>query len=408
MNALHRDYPIPPLRRDIAVLSMEDNGELLTVLYDRAGYAEEPMTLYASVLPILEMANGIATARELSASITEQTGEILSAESLLEFFSVVDTAGFLDSPGFRARKEQKDREFLLSPVREAACAGSSYVDNAAGLTAFLDTVMQSADDYSIAGNARAIVVPHIDLRVGAETYAPAYRALRDSDADLFVIFGTSHYGWQDLFLLTEKNFRTPLGMVQTDTALIQDIRSRLPFELSNDDLAHRDEHSIEFQLLFLQHLFRDRPFTVLPILVTSFHSFVAKKIYPANSGKFRHFIDALRSSIDASGRKVVFIASADMAHVGKKFGDDFAAESLLDALVQEDAEVLKNAVAVDTSGFFSGIAEVGDRRRICGLPPVYSMLEAVRPRRGELLQYRQWHEQETESAVTYASLAYYD
>lgn len=405
---IHIDYPVPPLRRDITVLSMEEGGEMLTVLYDRAGYAEEPMTLYASVMPILEMADGIASVRELAASISTQTGEALSAESLLEFFSAVETAGFLDSPAFRARKEQKDREFFLSPVREAACAGSSYADDAAGLTAFLDTVMQSAENFPVAGNARAIVAPHIDLRVGAETYAPAYRALRDSEADLFVIFGTSHYGWQDLFLLTEKNFRTPLGMVQTDTALIQDIRKRLPFELSNDDLAHRDEHSIEFQLLFLQHLFRDRPFTVLPILVTSFHSFVEKKMYPTNSGKFRHFIDALRQSIDASGRKAAFIASADMAHVGKKFGDDFPAESLLETLAREDADILKNAAAVDTSEFFSGIAGVGDCRRICGLPPVYSMLEAVRPRRGEVLDYRQWHERETESAVTYASLAYFD
>jgi AmmeMemoRadiSam system protein B len=405
---LHIDQPVPPLRRDIDILSMEDNGEVLAVLYDRAGYAEEPMTLYVSVMSILEMADGVASVRDLATSISAQTGETLSAESLLEFFSVVEKGGFLDSPSFRARKEQKDREFFLSPVREPACAGSSYADNAAKLTAFLDTVMKSADNHPVAGNARAIVAPHIDLRVGAETYAPAYRALRDSDADVFVIFGTSHYGWQDLFLLTEKNFRTPLGMVQTDTALVQDIRKRLPFELCTDDLAHRDEHSIEFQLLFLQHLFGDRPFTVLPILVTSFHSFVEKKMFPNNSGKFRHFIDALRESIDASGKKAAFIASADMAHVGKKFGDEFSAASLLDTLAREDADILKNAAAVDTPGFFSGIAGVNDCRRICGLPPVYSMLEAVRPRRGEVLDYRQWHEKETESAVTFASLAYYD
>src|SRR5690606_6098593 len=141
-------------------------------------------------------------------------------------------------------KEQKDREFLLNPVREPACAGSSYVDNAAELTVFLDRVMCSAADRAVEENARAIVAPHIDLRVGAETYAPAYSALRNTDADLFVIFGTSHYGWQDLFLMTEKHFRTPLGLVQTDVALVQDIRSRLPFDLQSDDLAHRDEHSI--------------------------------------------------------------------------------------------------------------------------------------------------------------------
>ncbi len=398
---------MPPLRSDIDIVPFTENGEELVVLHDRRGYAAEPMLLYASVLPVAELANGQRTAQQIAEIVGSSSGQKIEADQIAEFFASIDRAGYLESESFRSKRTQRDNEFLNSTVREAACAGTSYTGNAAELRRFLDEVMQSATHRTVEGNASAVVVPHIDLRVGAECYAPAYRALQTTDADLFVVIGTSHYGWKDLFILTEKDFRTPLGVVKTDVELVRALQAALPFELQPDELAHRDEHSIEFQLLFLQHLFADRQFTVLPVLVTSFQPFIDRDILPAEADRFREFIAALRSVVQASGRRAVFIASADMAHIGRKFGDDVPAETLLPALETEDADILHSITSVDTAGFFHGIAAVDDRRRICGLPPVYTMLEAARPARGTLLDYRQWNERETESAVTFASLAFY-
>ncbi len=399
--------PVPPLRNDIDIVPFTEHGEELVVLYDRRGYAAEPMMLYASVWPIAELADGEKTAQDIAGVVAASSGEVVTAAQIAEFFASIDRAGYLESDTYRIARAHRDNEFLNSTVREAACAGTSYAEDAEELQRFLDGIMQSAAPHEVEGNAVAVVVPHIDLRVGAECYAPAYRALQNTDADLFVVIGTSHYGWQDLFILTEKDFRTPLGLVKTDTDLVRALRAALPFELQPDELAHRDEHSIEFQLLFLQHLLADRPFTVLPVLVTSFQPFIDHDILPAEADRFREFIAALRSIVEASGRKAVFIASADMAHVGRKFGDDFPAEAILPALAAEDADILRHMASVDTAGFFNGIAAVSDHRRICGLPPVYSMLEAVKPLRGSVLDYRQWSERETESAVTFASLAFY-
>lgn len=404
----HAHTVVPPLRDDIDIIPFSDNGDSLLALYDRAGYAPEYITLFTAVLPIVEMADGQRSVQDIVREIEAQTAEVLSVGALIELFAGLETAGFLQSERFYEHKVRKDREFLAQTVRPPACAGLSYADNAQELTAFLDKLMQtSSSNCNAEGSAAAVVVPHIDLRVGAESYVPAYRALQQSDAELFVIFGTSHYGWQDLFITTEKHFQTPLGIVQTDIECVRSLREHLPFALHGNDIAHKDEHSIEFQLLFLQHLFRHRTFTVLPILVTSFQPFIDAGITPAQHKRFRGFIDALRHTVEASGKKTAFIASADMAHVGRKFGDEFSAETVLETLAHEDANVLHQAVAADADGFFHCIARANDCRRICGLPPVYSMLEAVRPQRGTLLDYQQWHERETESAVTYASLAYY-
>lgn len=398
------DAPLPPLRSDIDILPFAEQGEYLVVLYDRRGYAPEPMVLHASVLPVLRLADAVRSARDIAALVHTDNNDV-SPEYIASLFASLERAGFLNSPVFHAQRQARDHEFLLSPVRKAACAGTSYPDNAAELQRFLEGVMQTSG--AVESNAAAVVVPHIDLRVGAECYAPAYGALRNTDADLFVVIGTSHYGWRDLFILTEKDFCTPLGTVKTDVALVRALRDSLPFELQPDEIAHRDEHSIEFQLLFLQHLLGDQPFTVLPVLVTSFQPFIDSNVLPAETERFRAFIAALRSVVAAAGRKVVFIASADMAHIGRKFGDDIPAAELLPELVHEDAALLRALTDIDTVRYFREIAAVGDRRRICGLPPVYSMLEAVQPVRGVTLDYRQWDERDTESAVTFASMAFY-
>ena len=49
-----------------------------------------------------------------------------------------------------------------------------------------------------------------------------------------------------------------------------------------------------------------------------------------------------------------------------------------------------------------------DRRRICGLPPTYTLLEAIRPRRGKLLHYDQYVHPEGYESVSFASMGFYE
>ena len=44
-----------------------------------------------------------------------------------------------------------------------------------------------------------------------------------------------------------------------------------------------------------------------------------------------------------------------------------------------DPRLVGMAEAADPAGFFRAVADEGDRRRICGLPPAYTVLDAVRP-----------------------------
>jgi predicted class III extradiol MEMO1 family dioxygenase len=62
---------------------------------------------------------------------------------------------------------------------------------------------------------------------------------------------------------------------------------------------------------------------------------------------------------------------------------------------------------MDGEGFFSSISKESDRRRICGLPAIYTMLKVLEAKEGKLLKYGQAFTPETQSVVSFASMAFY-
>jgi AmmeMemoRadiSam system protein B len=302
-------------------------------------------------------------------------------------------------------------------VRPARFAGSSYPANETALSDLLDSVV-FAPQFSVDGtpsvrkNAQCIIAPHIDFRVGLSAYAPAYRAILESDAELFVILATSHYGWGKLIVPTFQHFSTPRGVAKTDADTLRLLYEKMP-SLSRDDSAHEEEHSIEFEVVFLQHFFGHREFSLLPLLVTSFYPLIQKYRRsgksPLENEELARFLDALRETLALSGKRVAFVVSGDMAHVGRKFGDAESVETLIDKVEKEDRKLLSALQGGDAENYFQRIAAIDDAYRICGLPPAYTALNLLsRREQGEILAYERWLERPTGSAVTYSSLAYYD
>jgi len=101
------------------------------------------------------------------------------------------------------------------------------------------------------------------------------------------------------------------------------------------------------------------------------------------------------------------VASVDLAHVGRQFGDDAAPDDGLTAQVErEDRELLGHAERMDAAGFYAHNAASGDRRRVCGLSALYTLLNALPARRGRLLHYGQAVTRETQSLVSFAAMAF--
>ena len=113
---------------------------------------------------------------------------------------------------------------------------------------------------------RALIVPHAGYVYSGATAAAAYRQLAPLRHSVrrVVLFGPAHRVYVDgLALPSVEGFRTPLGVVPLDQAALGRLAA-LP-GVSVSDAAHRDEHSLEVQLPFLQTVLGT--FSLVPVLV---------------------------------------------------------------------------------------------------------------------------------------------
>ena len=159
------------------------------------------------------------------------------------------------------------------------------------------------------------------------SYAAAYRALpKDVGERTFVILGTSHYGAPDRFGLTKKPFVTPFGATVTDARLVDRLARAAGAAAHVEDYCHAVEHSIEFQVVFLQHLFGPR-IRILPVLCGAFVAGPDAGQAPEAHPGVARFLDALGELAAREAERLFFVLGVDMAHVGRRYGDPLPAHA---------------------------------------------------------------------------------
>lgn len=385
-------------------------------LQDPQNISERALFLSPPLYFIVSLFDGQHSIRDIQAEYMKKFGGFLYTEKLQEIISQLEGALFLEGERFQEALTQKEGDFKKASSREAVFAGKSYEADPDRLRAQLEGYFRGMDGSGPLGakkgenGLKGVIVPHIDFQRGGACYALGHREIREgSSSNCFIIFGTAHTPMENPFCLTRKDFVTPLGPLNVDRELVDAVQSRCPADLFKDEGVQRSEHSIEFQCVFLRYLYPEpNSLKIVPILSGSFHEAIDKGVSPMELKPVRQFIDALREAVSLLGRKVCYIASADLAHMGLQFGDrEGIREYNLRIISQEDHEMLGYAERMDGEGFFSSISREKDRRRICGLSSVYSMLKVLEANGGKLLKYDQAFTPETHSLVSFASLAFY-
>ena len=403
----------PRLRR-VEVFPVEHEGGRFLALRDPAGYTESVVMIPLVLLEIVSLFDGDHDVPDIQAAIMRQRGELVDSAQIRELAGALDAHGFLEGPAFEARRARLDAEFRQLPRRPASHAGGAYPDEPGALREMMDGFFAppagpGAIEAAADGRATvtALIAPHIDFHRGGAAYAWGYRDLAERcDADLFVIFGTCHAGMADAFALTRKDYDTPLGPATVDRDFVESLAARSGQDCFASELAHRAEHSIEFQAVFLRYLFAGRrEITVVPVLTSFVHEALVQGKRPEDDPRVARFLDALAASVATCGRRVAFVAGADLAHVGPRFGDpEPISTEALARLGVDDRATLAMVAAGDADGFFDDAARDGDRRRICGLSPIWTLLRANGGRAGELRQYGQWPD--PQAVVTFASVVF--
>lgn len=404
-----------PKLRYIEAIPAEDKGERVIYLRDPQNLSGKILAVSPETLMILGLFDGTKTVRDIQVSISEKFGDLVRTEDIEDLVRQLDEALFLESDRFRDYRNKIESDFSEAATRVSSHAGLSYPDSPAELnewlTGFFDKAEETRPHKKPAGRLKGIISPHIDYRRGGISYALAYRELLDStEADTYIIFGTSHHAdVENPFILTRKNFETPLGEAETDSGFIEKLAESCSWDLFEGEILHRNEHSIEFQVAFLQYLLNgNRNFKIVPILCNSFYRLVSEGRSPRDDERISAFLDSVSDLVSEMGDRAFIIAGADMAHVGLKFGDtEPVNEQTLNRIKERDILSLSFSEKLDAEGFYRSVEEEKDWRKICGLSPIYAALSTIEAATGKLLDYDQALEPDTGSVVSFASVGFY-
>jgi len=394
------------MRADLEILIAEADGERLLLVRDPEMLALDMTQFGIGVLPVLRYFDGHHSLEEIRTEFARQGAGFLEEKQLEALVQVLDDALLLDNENYRAEKRKRD-DFLASPVRPAAHAGAAYPEAAGPARRFLQEMLELAEERPAAPLKR-LIAPHIDLTLGGDVHAHAHRRLAAaSRPDVVVVLGVRHGFADERFIACRKDFATPLGTVRHDATLLDAIEERFGKRLTDGQIAHRAEHSIEFQALWLAHHWPDDPPAIVPLLVGSFQDLIEQGATPSSNPEVETFVKALGDAIAADARDICVVASVDLAHVGPIYDDaeglDEAGQKLLE---ERDRAALSHIEAGDAEGFFRSVALDRNARHICGVAPVYVTLRLGRGS-GELLRYGQGRiHPETGSVVSYAAVSF--
>jgi AmmeMemoRadiSam system protein B len=369
------------------------------VLADASGFSPRAAVLTHSALAIVSLFDGLKDLREIQADLMRSYGELVPLEVIEGLVRKLDECLLLESPTFYAHLQEQLEQYRSGGIRPAYMAGDTYPDDPEDLRGVLDGFFTSEKGPGLPGKPRkdtprveAVIAPHIDYARGGPLYAWSYREVLEgaSDAELFVILGIDHRGpTDDLYILTEVDYDTPLGRLRTHDEAAGFLTDRLGDEIKRGELSHAGEHSIEFQAVWLRHILGQQDPKALAILCGSFAPFILEERSPADDPEVQRFIEALR---DLRKRyRCCIIAGADLAHVGPAFQDPGPVrKARLDSLEEADRRFLSLVAEGRGDPVFAAVRREHDERKICGLPAVYVMLEALGSKnRGRVLAYEQ-------------------
>lgn len=394
---------MPTFRADVTVDVHHENGQSYVVLNDPYGIAEGPIMVHADMVDILEHCDGQTTWTAFAEmQHIDADGQELSR--VKNFVAQLDSMGYFDTTIAHDREREMISLWNALPSRPPVCAGSTYPEDVDELRAALSELCTPSSEASLAEvhvAPRMILMPHIDFRVAGDCYAAAAQYIRASNANLVVMIGTSHYWADDVVIPTEKNYSTPLGELQTNKLLIQRFSQAMVekgLKVSQTDLAHKPEHSLELHALLLQYNLPDAGVSVLPILVGGDAITNANTIGEAAS--------ALRSIVEESGKDVLWLVSGDMSHYGRRFGDNEDASAKHHVVTATDRQLLEHIRQGDVGQFHTAIASTNNSTNICGHGPLLLAMLATQPTHGTILTYELWDDVQTNSAVTFASVVW--
>ena len=216
-------------------------------------------------------------------------------------------------------------------VRPSTIEGIFYPEEREVLSARLIDLLDH-NDMPVASKRSpySIIVPHAALEYCGQIAAAAYRTVADRQIDTVVLLGPVHREPEPSVLLPQsQKFQTPLGDAEVDEISLKKLAELAPaFRI--DDIPHLEEHCLEAQLPFVQHLFPKA--RILPILLGKQSRSLVKAL---SDSLWALFAERISSTL--------FIVTANMTSNADEAHGNRETEQVIDWVAQGDWQSLIEA-----------------------------------------------------------------
>jgi AmmeMemoRadiSam system protein B/AmmeMemoRadiSam system protein A len=263
-------------------------------------------------------------------------------------------------------------------TRNAVVAGQFYPGEPETLKS---TIKEMVDEEMPKQKALGIIVPHAGYMYSGRVVGATLSRIEFTDT--FIIIGPSHTGLgKPLSIMTEGTWETPLGNVEVDTGLANEILESCK-KLEKDSRAHNFEHAIEVQLPFLQYFKPD--VKIVPIVLGY-----------ASVEDYKDIGKSIAKALKKAGCEAVIMVSSDMNHYEPQH-----------VTKDKDSQAIEAVLELDEDELISRVRE--NNITMCGVAPAMSMITAVKElgaSHGELVMYRTSGDTtgEIDSVVGYAGV----
>ncbi|OGL44579.1 MAG: AmmeMemoRadiSam system protein B [Candidatus Schekmanbacteria bacterium RBG_16_38_10] len=233
-------------------------------------------------------------------------------------------------------------------IRESVIAGSWYPGKKEVLESQIDKFLTKAEKVDNKGLI-ALISPHAGYMYSGQVASFAYKQLEGMNVDTVIITAPSHHvPIKGASVYNRGAFRTPLGLVEVDVNLSNKLIEDNPSFYFHEG-AHRDEHSLEIQLPFLQRVLGN--FKIVPIVMYD--------------RSLKNCKSLASSIIKIVSKNTLLVASTDLSHY---YSHEEAVE--LDKVVIDCVQLLD----------FQRLSENFDNRicEACGAGPVITTIIAAK------------------------------
>ncbi|MBU0536639.1 MAG: AmmeMemoRadiSam system protein B [Nanoarchaeota archaeon] len=266
-------------------------------------------------------------------------------------------------------------------IRKPIVSGQFYRDNKNGLLkqindAFLDLRGPRELPYGPRqGQIKGIISPHAGYAFSGPCAAYSFKAIAGSDfPDLYIILGPSHMGFHKS-CFSEDDWETPLGLARTDDKFGRILEEH---NIEIIPMPHKEEHSIEVQIPFLQFASSDneKKLRFIPIMIS-------ETDYEETA---KDLIKSIKE-YEKLGKKIVVIASSDFTHLGVNYGFMPFSKNIKENMYKLDQGAIDRILKLDSKGFMDYCEKTN--AKICGKYALYVLIEIMKSKKAsaELLQY---------------------